>query len=657
MKLNSVVVSEFQSIHHSNLFDLDDITCLVGKNEAGKTAILKALYHLNPIIPEHGNFDVTDDYPRSEVENYQQDLEARRRPQATVIEATFALDLDELASIESEFGSGILQRPLLTLRKGYENVLSVQLLIDEQVAVKTIVKSAQLPVTLSRELSKSSDIESLSTIVASKDDPESTPKIDELKSQVAEITKSKGLMLYIYDKYLKKSVPKFLYFDEYYVMKGQENIEALKERFSQNKLLETDYPLLGLIELARLHLDELLNPDRTQWLLNKLEGAGNHLSGKVLKYWSQNKHLQMRFDVRAARPGDPQGMTSGTNIWALIYDSKRKVSTPLGTRSRGFVWFFSFLAWFDQQQRKNEPLILLLDEPGLFLHGTAQADLLRYIDEELKGNIQVIYTTHSPFMVEPARFERVRIVQDKSMDSDETVPKNEDGTKVITEVLEATHDSLFPLQGALGYDICQTLFVGPNSLIVEGVSDLLYLQTMSAQLDSLQREKLSDKWTITPVGGADKVPTFIALLGAKKGLKIATLIDLQKKDTQPIQNLYKKKLLRKQNVFTFADFTGSSEADIEDMFGIDFYLQLVNLEYDADLDTQIKPDMLTTKAPRIVPRLQNFFVTNPMKSGTQFNHYRPARYFAQNIATLATTLSPMALNQFEAAFKSLNALL
>jgi AAA15 family ATPase/GTPase len=657
MRLSYVEISEFQSVRFSNRFDIGDITCLVGKNEAGKTAILRALYRLNPIIPAHSNFDVTDDYPRAEVEDYRHDVEAHRRSPAKVIEVTFTLDTEELASIESEFGPGILEKPLLTLSKGYENKLDVQLPVDERVAVKAIIGSVQMAASLSQELGNSPNIEALGTLLNSKVDPQSTDIINQLKSQTTKIKEAKGLTPYIYAKHLQKSTPKFMYFDEYYVMKGQENIETLKTRQSQNNLQEADYPLLGLIELARLKLDQLMSPARTEWLINTLEGASNHLSAKVLKYWSQNKHLHMTFDVRAARPGDPPGMTSGTNIWARIHDSKRKVSTPLGTRSRGFVWFFSFLAWFDQQQRKNEPLILLLDEPGLFLHGTAQADLLRYIDEELKGNLQVIYTTHSPFMVDPARFERVRIVQDKSMDSDQAIPKDEDGTKVITEVLEATQDSLFPLQGALGYEIYQTLFVGPNSLVVEGVSDLLYLQTISALLDSRRREKLSDKWTITPVGGADKVPTFIALLGAQKRLKIATLIDLQKKDQQSIENLYKKKLLKKQNLLTFADFIGSSEGDIEDMFGIDFYLRLVNGEYAADLDTLIKPEMLTSKAPRIVTRLEHFFAAKPPKSGTQFNHYRPARYFAENIATLSTALPPMALDRFEAAFKALNALL
>lgn len=318
---------------------------------------------------------------------------------------------------------------------------------------------------------------------------------------------------------------------------------------------------------------------------------------------------------------------------------------------------FSFLAWFDQQQRKNEPFILLLDEPGLFLHGRAQADLLRYIDEELKGDHQVIYTTHSPFMVAPEKFDRVRIVQDKSMDSDEPTPRSEDGTKVITEVLEATQDSLFPLQGALGYDIYQTLFVGPNSLVVEGASDLLYIQTVSALLDSQGRERLSEKWTITPVGGADKVPTFVALLGAQKGLKIATLIDFQKKNQQVIENLYKRKLLRKQNVLTFAEFTGGTEADIEDMFDIDFYLQIVNKEYAKDLDKPITKEMLTLQTCRVVPKLEDFFTTNPQKSGVNFNHYRPARYFTENISSLTKEIQQKTLDEFETAFRTPNGLL
>jgi len=453
----------------------------------------------------------------------------------------------------------------------------------------------------------------------------------------------------VYDEYIDGIIPKFLYFDEYYQMKGYENIEALQQRQQENALQASDHPLLGLIKLARLVLDNLINPDRTQELTNKLEGAGNH--------WSQNKHIQMRFDVRPARPSDPAGMTSGTNIWANIYDSRHWVTTSVGTRSRGFVWFFSFLSWYSQVKQEKHPVILLLDEPGLSLHAKAQEDLLRYFEKEIMGNNQLIYSTHSPFMVDSQHFERVRIVQDKGIDSDEILPKNQDGTKVFSEVFEASSDSLFPLQSALGYEIYQTLFVGPNSLVVEGVSDLIYLQTLTAVLQTQGREGLDKRWTITPVGGGDKVPTFVALLGNQKGLKIATLIDIQKKDTQNIENLYKKKLLDRNNVVTFADFTVQKEADIEDMFDEDFYLGLVNAEYKGQLSKNLSKSVIKSRHPRILVRIEAFLSEHPFKSGIGFSHYRPARYLAESIGSLSLKFSVETLDRFERAFSKLNSLL
>lgn len=87
MKLTSVEVSDFKSIRHSNPFAVGQITCLVGKNESGKTSLLQALYKLNPIVQEHGKFDVTDEYPRAEVEEYQQRVEAEEQEAAIVLKA------------------------------------------------------------------------------------------------------------------------------------------------------------------------------------------------------------------------------------------------------------------------------------------------------------------------------------------------------------------------------------------------------------------------------------------------------------------------------------------------------------------------------------------------------------------------------------------
>ena len=194
--------------------------------------------------------------------------------------------------------------------------------------------------------------------------------------------------------------------------------------------------------------------------------------------------------------------------------------------------------------------------------------------------------------------------------------------------MEANEDSLFPLQGALGYQVHQTLFIGPNNLIVEGASDLLYLQTISGVLERKGRVALDERWTITPVGGSDNVSTFVTLVGAKTDLNLATLIDVQKKNAQAIENLYKRKLLKKKNVLTFADFTGNRESDIEDMFDAGFYVGLINEEYKSVLPRKITVSALSDRRDRILPRVNGFLSKEPLTHGARFNHYRPARYFS-----------------------------
>ncbi len=688
MRLKSVQIREFRSVWDSNEFQVGDVTCLVGKNEAGKTAILQALYRLNPIIESDAHFNVTLDYPKLEVEDYEQDVDAGRRgPQTAVVSATFTLNDEEMQSARDDFGKDVFATEDIVLSRGYTDTYYVTVKTNDAAGVRAWVESAGLPDDVKVEALKQQNFNDLLTylnqdsekrqkaynaaIAAANAIPEPTERpaaVDAAnrlqESQAAKALRAKiapvietTLGLHIWRAHLKSHFPRFLYFDEYYQMTGQLNVEKLKERQTSGKLEPSDRPMLGLIELARLNLDQLIKPTNTQFLKNKLQGTSNHLSGKILQYWSQNKHLHVQFDVRPALSGDPEGMNmqGTTNLWGEVYDSAHGATVPLGTRSRGFVWFFSFLAWFSQQKKSSKPMILLLDEPGLVLHASAQADLLAYIEKELKPHHQVLYTTHSPFMVDANNFDRVRIVRDRSMEQDDPLPREERGTKVLTDILDADPDSLFPLQGALGYDIAQTLFIGPNSLIVEGVSDLLYLPTVGGVLSAAGRESLSPAWTITPVGGSDKIPTFVALLGSQKKLKVATLIDFQKKDQQTIENLYKKKLLSKKNVHTFAEYVGKGEADIEDMFDPQFYLDLVNEEYKNELVKKIELKDLG-KHPRILVNIEGWMKINPLRSGG-FNHYRPARYFAGNIGKLAGRLDESTLERFEASFKALNALL
>jgi len=259
-------------------------------------------------------------------------------------------------------------------------------------------------------------------------------------------------------------------------------------------------------------------------------------------------------------------------------------------------------------------------------------------------------------MIDPKKFDRVRIVQDLGIDAKEPIPKDKDGTKVLTNVFDATDDSLFPLQGALGYEIQQTLFIGPNSLVVEGPADMLYLRAVSAQLEREGRTGLAAAWVITPVGGSGKVPAFAALLAPQKGMNVATLLDIQISDRSLIEDLYKKKLLKKKQVITYGDFVGKNEADIEDMFDRDFYVSLVNAEFAKELDTPINPAAINRKEPRTLRAVEEWLMGKPLKSST-FGHYRPARDLSENAATLWPKVSDATKDRFEAAFKTLNSLL
>ena len=653
MKLTKVRITEFQSIQDSTEFEIGDVTCLVGKNEAGKTALLKALYRLNPVNETDGNFDVTDDYPRQTVTDYEDEVDSEAREPAQVVRATFVLEPADITAVEEIFGSECLKddMPIITLLKGYSNKLMFDdLSVDTDAALKHLVKDAGLPEQLANKLLEIKEAKEMLGVLV--DDDEQTTGSQKLASMLENISKF-GVSGFIYSEVLNARFPKFLYFDEYYQLTGQDNLEALQERDKYEELEDSDYPLLGLIELAGLSLNQLTNLGRTEALIARLEAAGNSLTQRVLTYWSQNRHLRMKFDIRQAQPEDPPDMNSGTNIWARVEDTRHYVSTPLGTRSRGFVWFFSFLAWYSKIRRENQNLILLLDEPGLSLHAKAQEDLLRYFEEELKPHHQLIYTTHSPFMVDPKYFDRVRIVQDLSIEPNSNdLSEEQQGTRVITEVLEATPDSLFPLQGALGYEIYQTLFIGPNSLVIEGPSDLLYIPIISALLQKQGKNGLSDDWTLTMVGGAGNVPTFVALIGAQTNLNVAILIDYHEKDHQSIENLYTRKLLKKNKVFTYADFVESKEADVEDMFDVDFYLQLVNGEFKTDLSVDDLP-----KGYRILGRLEKHFEKNPLPNGVKFNHYRPARYFNENAELLESKISQSSLDRFQTAFNALNDLL
>ncbi|MDE2814133.1 MAG: AAA family ATPase, partial [Gemmatimonadota bacterium] len=288
MKLTKVRITEFRSIQDSTEFEIGDITCLVGKNEAGKTALLKALYCLNPIIESDGNFDATSDYPRRDLIDYESQVDNEERDPAQVVQATYELGPEDIAAVEKVFGSECLQDKAisLTLKKGYSNELTFnELSVDSEAALKHLVMTSDLSTTLSSQLLAQTTTEAMVEILQNIEEP--TASSENLMSSLQKISGQEFSHVVFY-QILYPRIPKFLYFDEYYQMKGQDNLDELRQREATNTLAEADYPLLGLIDLAGLNIDLITDPRRTIALKARLEAAASQLTDKALKYWSLN---------------------------------------------------------------------------------------------------------------------------------------------------------------------------------------------------------------------------------------------------------------------------------------------------------------------------------------------------------------------------------
>ena len=318
---------------------------------------------------------------------------------------------------------------------------------------------------------------------------------------------------------------------------------------------------------------------------------------------------------------------------------------PFESESHGFRWFFSFLMTQKHFYTDNNDVILLLDEPGLLLHAKAQKDLLQFFEDDLASRHQVIYTTHSPFMIDLGRLNRVKTVENKSLEEESNQLKyGELGTKVSSEVHSAGKDTLIPLQSALGYDISQGLFIGKDFLIVEGKSDEIYIRAISCLLEKSGREGLGP-WNIVHARGIGNVASFVKLFGAT-GLNLAVLVDSHNSERQQIENLFNEGTIDKDRILTYADFTGNREADVEDMLTLDFYLELVEKTYDISIKKTDLP-----KRSRVVSRLESYFETNPIPNGVSFRHLKPANYLMANIESME--LPEKVLSRFQKVFDKL----
>jgi len=660
MRLESFRVTNFRSVNDSGEIKVSQLTALLGRNESGKSNLLRALESLSP-ADEFEALKPIKDFPRHRrLEECKDDTR--------VLFTRWSLDKEEQAELVE-----ILPRAVdvqyVTVSRRYDKIrlvgfegLPAQALDEAEVRsrIRKVVPAVKAAADKAAESIKAQLMAAADEFEASMRIVPDRPKwaqgaivaMEKLRKALAaadaELTKKQEQVLVELEelaldvandkdaqakaqKLVLEKLPTFIYVDEYPELLGHQNVAEYVARKTQNQqLTASDHSFEKLCKVAGLKPQQLqdLLANNEHEIRNQLANrAGSLVTAEIRRLW-KDRPLKVRFNLDAHHLDT---LVSDPNA---VYD----VEVNLGERSRGFQWFFSFYIAFSADTKGGvaQDAILLLDEPGLYLHARSQTDLLSHFDKDF--NNQIVYTTHSPFMVPTDKLDAVRTVS-----IGETV-----GTTVTND---PTGDSrtLFPLQAALGYHIAQSLFVGSNNFVVEGVTDFWILSSVSAHFGATGRTALDDALTITPAGGAQKVNYMVALLTAEEQ-RVLVLLDDEKGARSTRDELVKNKLIGENNVlFVTEAFEGGDaaprEADVEDLLDSDVYEALVREAYAPELAD--KALTLNPEVPRIVKRMELSFEA----AGLKYNKTRAARLFLTKMAfDPAAVLTSESADRFEKLF-------
>ncbi|MFI7121854.1 AAA family ATPase [Amycolatopsis sp. NPDC049868] len=637
MKLTSFRVRRYKNVLDSTDVSVEsDVTTLVGMNESGKSTMLDALYRLNPVYDDA--FVERDDYPRWrwKRDGRKEDLSA-----VTPIQATFRLDKADVQALHDALGDGVVTQDTVTIGRRYNGKVWIRVPVDESRFLKNVLSGhPDADALLEAHATIASLKEALaasppppSAVVDAADavgeGPDEYAAVDaEALGAIKSLIGDEEDLGAIARKVVRSRMPKFFRFASYQNLEGRVDVSALRTQENEQPGASPKQTARALLRLADTDIDSVTDAEfesRTA----ELEAVSSDLSREMAEYWSTNPELRIRVEIEPETVPAPNGqMIVVRYLNFRVEDRKHDFTNNFSLRSSGYQWFFSFLAAFSEFEDRDD-VVILLDEPALTLHAKAQRDFLRFINKRLAPVGQVIYTTHSPFMVE--QIERVRVVEDRGGDI---------GSVTSSDALEVGEDSAFPLQAALGYDLSQNLFIGERNLLVEGPSDLAYLDVIGRHLQDQGREGLDERWRILPAGGASNVPAFVSLLGKK--VSVTVLLDSGTEGGGKVEAAIKANKIASKRVVFVGTVLDQKHSDIEDLFTAGDYLGL----YNEAFSTSHKVGDLPEHPDRLVLRLETL--------DDKFDHWRPAEVLLRSPSKVEK-LSPTTLSNFEKLARAINA--
>jgi predicted ATPase len=552
MLLKRARVQKYRSIRDTGYFDVEDgKTILVGPNEAGKTALLEALHRINPAGGLRA-FDALRDYPRSEFNDVISGTV--RLEDTTTVEAHFALHPEDKEAVPVEFrecqyvyGRRVDNSSWHALKGGppapkygdlKKDLSRLGAHIDARSRGQSIAGAAPAPLPSARleattkgwadsdEIRGNSAAELKAWLERNfpfieEGNETEEARYDQLLAAV-DLEERRNTAL----RTLVQRLPVFIRFRDYFRVRPLIHLEHLAQRMERN-LVDDDYydygnqcllRLLGftareLSNLGKVSEPELGDTEALQKYRDQLDRRSYQLNSASVRLSEELRNV-WKPDVKRDEAERLRVVADGQYLKVVVEDDLG-VEIELDQRSEGFQWLVSFfVVFFAEAADKHKNAILLLDEPGLSLHGLKQQDFRATISRLAESN-QTLYTTHSPFLVGPDELNLVRVVE---------MPDRSIGTKVHTNVTAEDPAALLPLQEALGYDLAQSLFAGRRNLVLESLSDYWYVEAVADLLREANIVDLDARIELVPASNAGKLVYYATILHARK-LKVAALLD------------------------------------------------------------------------------------------------------------------------------------
>ena len=599
MRLRRFRIRAFRCIHDSGDVTVGDLAAFVGRNESGKTTILQGLILLNrdEIVSELDLCDEMVEELKSEIKVAEGVFELNEHEREFVKEKFPSLDIKRLKifrtnknpEIQYDFEDGKIGEEQNTNLRSWQSITSdLQNFIDTipnhiQERLDTDFFQLRSPPKTIGGFKKDLQIFDENIKSVASEEEEVVSEWNELYPKILEnsdgfLNTSERLEL---EEFIKDNLhPRIVYFSDYKKILGNINLQdylhGVKSSTSGNVEYVEEFDRVetvrNLFYLAELELDKLEeyqnSPSKLIKLLNQ---ASKKLTSRLNPAWKGEPiHVELRFN-----PG---------NIMSVIISDVHRDGTITNTgllnrRAEGFKWTFSFIINFAAETQRSElkEAILLLDEPARNLHPTQQrgiSDLLK----NLAGTNQVLYATHSPFMIfdyTPGNLLVVELERKKHL------------SKIYYEYWKADDATLIPILYGLSRGLVESTVdreIGSNSrpiIIVETMSDTMYLNAFDK---FLQDPNISmNPLNVIPAYNKNSVLP-LAIFYRDHGYNTFILLDNDNESKQIAEQLKNNKFSEVQTIFFERE--GKLLQSIEDYMVTEDYLYAVNQTYEIKLRKQ-----------------------------------------------------------------------